>query len=57
MSAYIEFRDVKKIYKMGEVSIEALAGVDFPLIKENSSSSPVPAEQEKARLQKQLQRN
>lgn len=31
MSAYIEFRDVKKIYKMGEVSIEALAGVDFSI--------------------------
>lgn len=29
MGAYIEFRDVKKIYKMGEVSIEALAGVNF----------------------------
>lgn len=33
MSAYIEFRDVKKIYKMGEVSIEALAGVDFSIDK------------------------
>lgn len=31
MSAYIEFRDVKKIYKMGEVSIEALAGVSFSI--------------------------
>lgn len=29
MSDYIEFRDVKKIYKMGEVNIEALSGVDF----------------------------
>ena len=29
MSAYIEFRNVKKIYQMGEVEIEALAGVDF----------------------------
>lgn len=33
MSAYIEFRDVKKIYKMGEVSIEALAGMDFSIDK------------------------
>ena len=33
MRAYIEFRDVKKIYKMGEVSIEALAGVDFSIDK------------------------
>ncbi len=31
MSAYIEFQDVKKIYKMGEVEIEALAGVDFTI--------------------------
>ena len=33
MSAYIEFQNVKKIYKMGEVEIQALAGVDLPLIK------------------------
>lgn len=33
MSAYIEFQDVKKIYKMGEVEIEALAGVDFAINK------------------------
>ena len=33
MGAYIEFRDVKKIYKMGEVSIEALAGVNFSIDK------------------------
>lgn len=33
MSAYIEFKDVKKIYKMGEVEIEALAGVDFSIDK------------------------
>ncbi len=31
MSAYIEFQNVKKIYKMGEVQIEALAGVDFTI--------------------------
>ena len=31
MSAYIEFRNVKKVYKMGEVEIEALAGVDFSI--------------------------
>ena len=33
MSDYIEFRDVKKIYKMGEVNIEALSGVDFTVNK------------------------
>lgn len=33
MSAYIEFQDVKKIYHMGEVEIEALAGVDFTIEK------------------------
>lgn len=31
--AYIEFRDVKKIYQMGEVSIEALAGINFTIEK------------------------
>ena len=31
MRAYIEFQDVKKVYKMGEVSIEALAGVSFSI--------------------------
>lgn len=30
---YIEFKDVKKIYKMGEVKIEALSGVDFDINK------------------------
>ena len=30
---YIEFRDVKKKYKMGEVEIEALGGVDFSVNK------------------------
>ena len=29
MSAYIEFKNVKKVYQMGEVEIEALRGVDF----------------------------
>lgn len=29
MSKYIEFKDVKKVYKMGEVEICALSGVDF----------------------------
>ena len=31
MSAFIEFQDVKKIYKMGEVEIPALDGVDFAI--------------------------
>ena len=31
--SYIEFQNVKKIYKMGEVEIEALAGVDFTIAK------------------------
>lgn len=33
MSTYIEFQNVKKIYKMGEVEIQALAGVDFTIDK------------------------
>ena len=33
MSAYIEFQNVKKIYIMGEVEIQALAGVDFTIDK------------------------
>ncbi len=33
MLSYIEFKDVKKIYKMGEVEIEALSGVDFSIDK------------------------
>ncbi len=33
MSKYIEFKDVKKIYKMGEVNIEALSGVNFSVDK------------------------
>lgn len=33
MSKYIEFKDVKKIYKMGEVEIAALNGVNFSIDK------------------------
>ncbi|MGL5084650.1 MAG: ABC transporter ATP-binding protein [Clostridium sp.] len=33
MSKYIKFNNVKKIYKMGEVDIEALSGVDFSIDK------------------------
>ena len=33
MSAFIEFKDVKKVYKMGEVDIKALDGVDFTIEK------------------------
>ena len=33
MAKYIEFIDVKKKYKMGEVEIEALGGVDFSVDK------------------------
>ena len=33
MSKYIEFKDVKKIYKMGEVAIAALNGVNFSVDK------------------------
>ena len=33
MSNYIEFKDVKKVYKMGEVEIEALSGVNFSVNK------------------------
>ena len=33
MSEYIEFKGVKKIYKMGEVNIEALSGVDSTVKK------------------------
>lgn len=31
--SYIEFKDVKKVYKMGEVNIEALSGVNFAVEK------------------------
>ena len=33
MSKYIEFKNVKKIYKMGGVNIEALSGVNFSVDK------------------------
>lgn len=33
MRSYIEFKDVKKKYKMGEVEIEALSGVNFSVKK------------------------
>ncbi|SCG83080.1 putative ABC transporter ATP-binding protein TM_0352 [Proteiniborus sp. DW1] len=33
MSEYIEFRDVKKVYQMGEVKTEALRGVNFSIDK------------------------
>lgn len=31
--AYIEFKNVKKVYRMGEVDIEALSGVNFEIEK------------------------
>ena len=33
MKNFIEFKDVKKVYKMGEVEIEALSGVNFSINK------------------------
>jgi len=33
MSKFIEFKNVKKVYKMGEVKINALDGVDFSIDK------------------------
>lgn len=33
MNKYIEFKQVEKVYKMGEVKIEALSGVDFSIDK------------------------
>lgn len=33
MSAFVELKDVKKIYKMGEVEIHAVAGIDFEIQK------------------------
>ena len=33
MSAYVEFRDVHKVYRTGEIDIRALSGVDFEIEK------------------------
>lgn len=33
MSSYVEFKNVKKVYKMGEVTIEALKNVSFEIEK------------------------
>lgn len=33
MNAFVELRDVKKVYKMGEVEIHAVAGIDFEIEK------------------------
>lgn len=33
MSAFVELKDVKKIYKMGEVEIHAVAGINFEIKK------------------------
>ena len=33
MSGYVELKNVKKIYHMGEVDIEAAAGIDFEIQK------------------------
>ena len=33
MSAFVEFKDVKKVYRMGEVDIEALSDVSFEIEK------------------------
>ena len=33
MRKYIEFKDVRKVYQMGDVEINALNGVNFPSIK------------------------
>ncbi len=33
MSAYVEFRDVHKVYRTGEIDISALSGVDFEIEK------------------------
>lgn len=33
MDNFIEFKNVKKVYKMGEIEIEALSGVDFSISK------------------------
>ena len=33
IASFIEFKDVKKIYRMGEVDIKALDGVNFTIEK------------------------
>ena len=33
MAAFVELKHITKVYKMGEVEIEALAGVDFSIDK------------------------
>ena len=33
MAAFVEFKDVKKTYKMGETEIHALNGADFEINK------------------------
>ncbi|HAX73495.1 MAG TPA: macrolide ABC transporter ATP-binding protein [Firmicutes bacterium] len=33
MNDFIKFKDVKKVYQMGEIEIEALSGVDFSIDK------------------------
>ena len=33
MSAYVELKDVKKIYKMGEIEIDACDGINFEINK------------------------
>ena len=33
MGSFVEFKNVKKVYKMGEVSIEALRGISFEIEK------------------------
>lgn len=50
MSAYVEFKDVKKIYKTGEVEIHALRDVNFEIEKENSVSSLERQERERQRF-------
>ena len=40
--SYVEFRDVKKVYKTGEVEINALRDVDFE-IEKGESEPPVRA--------------
>lgn len=48
--SYIEFNNVKKIYKMGDVKIKALAGASFTIEKVNSQLLQGRAVQEKAQF-------